>query len=52
MSRSSPLYVVSFQSGEKSDVKKKGGRDENVYKGYLFLFFSFFYGQVVELAEK
>ena len=52
MFRSSLLHVVSFQSGGKSDVKKKGGREENVYKEYLFLFFSFFYGQVVELAEK
>ena len=32
MFRSSPLQVVSFQSDEKSDVKKKGGREENVYK--------------------
>ena len=54
MFRSSPLHVVSFQSGGKSDVKKKGGSEGNVYKEYLsfFFFFSFFYGQVVELAEK
>ena len=52
MFRSSALHVVSFQSGVKSDVKKKGGREENVYKEWLFLFFSFFYGLVVELAEK
>ena len=38
MFRSSPLHVVSFQSGGKSDVKKKGGREENIYKVYLFLF--------------
>ena len=48
MFRSLPLHVISFQSGGKSDVKKKGGRVENVYKEYLFpFFFSSFYGQVV-----
>ena len=51
MFRSSPLHVVSFQRGGKFGVKKKVGREENVYKEYLFLF-SFFYDQVVELAEK
>ena len=38
MFRSSPVKVVSFQSGGKSDVKEKGGKEENVYKEYLFLF--------------
>ena len=39
--RSSLLQVVNFQSGGKSDVRKKGGKEENVFKEYLFLF-SFF----------
>ena len=43
MFRKSPLQVVSFQSGGKSCVKKKGGREENVHKEYLFLFFFFFF---------
>ena len=49
--RSSLLHVASFQSGGKSDVKIKGGREKNVYKEYLFLF-SFFYGQVVVASRK
>ena len=52
MFRSSLLQVVKFQRGGKSDVKKKGGKDENVLKSTYTFFFSFFYGQVVELAEK
>ena len=59
MFRSSPLQVVNFRSGGKSDIKKKRGKEENVFKEYLFnflffsfLFFSFFYGQAVELAER
>ena len=51
MFRNSPLHVVSFQSSGKSDVKKKGeGRKMFIKSTYSF--FSFFYGQVVELAEK
>ena len=38
MFRSSPLYIISFQSGGKSDVKKKGRKEENVCRVYLFLF--------------
>ena len=43
MFRSSPLQVVNFRSGGKSDIKKKRGKEENVFKEYLilFLFFSF-----------
>ena len=56
MFRSSLLQVLNFRSGGKSDIRKKGRKEENVFKEYLFLFsflfFSFFYGQVVELAEK
>ena len=40
MFRSSLLQVVNFRSGEKSDIrKKKGGKEEKVFKEYLFLFF-------------
>ena len=48
------LQVVNFRSGGKSDIKKKRGKEENVFKEYLFLFlfFSFFYGQAVKLAER
>ena len=53
MFRSSPLHIVSFQSGGKSDVKKKEeGRKMFIKSTYSFFFLSFFYGQVVELAEK
>ena len=56
MFRSSLLQVVNFQSGGKSDIRKKGERRKmflkSTYSFFSFLFFSFFYGQVVELAEK
>ena len=59
MFRSSLLQIINFQSGGKSDIRKKEGKEENVFKEYLFLFaffffslFSFFYGQVEEQAEK
>ena len=39
MFRSSLLQVVNFRSGGKSDIKKKGVNEENVFKEYLFLFF-------------
>ena len=48
MFRSSPLHVVSFQSGGKSDVREKGERRKMFIKSSYSLFFSFFYGQVVE----
>ena len=38
MFRSSPLQVVNFRGGGKSDIKKKSGTEENVFKEYLFLF--------------
>ena len=41
MFRSSLLQVVNFRSGGKSDIKKKGGKEENVFKEYLFLFLFF-----------
>ena len=41
MFRSSLLQVVNFRSGGKSDIREKGGKEENVFKEYLFLFFSF-----------
>ena len=41
MFRSSLSQVVNFQSGGKSDVRKKRGKEENISKEYLFLF-SFF----------
>ena len=45
MFRSSPLQVVSFQSGGKSGIKKKEeGRKMFIKSTYSF--FSFFYGQV------
>ena len=52
MFRTSLLQVVNFQSGEKSDVRKKGGKEENFLKSTNCFFLSFLYGQVVELAEK
>ena len=52
MFRSSPLHVVSFQSGGKSDVKKNGEGRKLFIKSIYSFFFSFCYGQVVELAEK
>ena len=40
------LQVVNFRSGGKLNIRKKGGKEENVFKEYLFLFsflfFSFF----------
>ena len=42
MFRSSLLQVVNFRSGGKSDIRKKRGKEENVFKEYLFLF-SFLY---------
>ena len=41
MFRSSVLQVVNFRSGGKSDIKKKRGKEENVFKEYLFLFLFF-----------
>ena len=41
MFRSSPLQVVNFRNGRKSDIKKKRGKEENVFKEYLFLFLFF-----------
>ena len=57
MFRSSLLQVVNFRNGGKSDIKKKGERRRMFLKStysffFSFLFFSFFYGQVVEIAEK
>ena len=51
MFRSSPLHVVIFQSGGKSDVQKKE-EERKLFIKSTYSFFSFFYGQVVELAEK
>ena len=39
MFRSSPLQVVNFRSGGKSDIKR--GKEENDFKEYLFLFLFF-----------
>ena len=52
MLRSSLLQVVNFQSGRNSDVNKKGGRRKMFLKSTYSFFLSFFYGQVVEQAEK
>ena len=53
MFRSSLLQVVNFQSGGKSDIKKKKGERRRMFlKSTYSFFFSFLYGQVVELAEK
>ena len=41
MFRSFLLQVVNFRSGGKSDIRKKRGKEENVFKDYLFFFFSF-----------
>ena len=42
MFRSSLLQVGNFRNGGKSDIRgKKGGKKENVFKEYLFLFFFF-----------
>ena len=41
MFRSSLLQVVNFRSGGKSDIRKKWGKEENVFKEYLFLFLFF-----------
>ena len=46
MFRSSPLLVVNFRSGEKSDIKKKGERRRMFLKStfpFSFLFFSFLF---------
>ncbi len=41
MFRSSLLQVVNFRSGGKSNIRKKRGKEKNVFKEYfLFLFFS------------
>ena len=51
MFRGSHLHAVSFQSGGKSDVKKKKeGRKMFIKSAYSF--FSFFYGQVVVTSRK
>ena len=41
MFRSSLLQVVNFRSGGKSEIRKKIGKEENVFKEYLFLFLFF-----------
>ena len=41
MFRSSLLQVVNFRSGGKSDIRENGGKEENVFKEYLFLFLFF-----------
>ena len=35
------LQVVNFRSGGKSDIRQKRGKEENVFKEYLFLFLFF-----------
>ena len=52
MFRSSLLQVVNFQSDGNSDVRKKGERKKMFLKSTYSFFLSFFYVQVVELAEK
>ena len=45
-------FLVYLSIGGMSDVKKKEEGTEMFIKSTYSFFFSFFYGQVVELAEK
>ena len=43
MFRSSPLQIVNFRSGGKSDIKKKGERRKMFFKSTYSFFFSFLF---------